>query len=262
MSDRWRVQTSGKPYLAFLQNSFDTMTPSLLFGGFGIVQLEAEFAVHGALPVQSASLDEVHPVFSFHDAFVGNQTLLAVGVTPSGRVAAVSPDGTGPFTSINRVRADGVFIKAAVSHDGGAGATTLVLNDGAESYNATTGLQFAVPATFGRFCAFNGSRALTNCRLSLRRVAAYGFGGSAAEWLFTETEGSVLKATKSGGTGWDIHNLDLTAQFAGAVSGATPWGVVPSTSPENEFAWHLKTPWVKQAPKVTPWRRSKITWPS
>lgn len=262
MSSRWSVRTSGNPYLMFAQNAYDTMVGSTLFGGFGIAQIELEFALHA--PVQAnASNEEQHQLFSFCDVFIPNKTMLAIGITPSGRVYATSPDGTGPSTAINRIRPDGEYHKVVLSHDGGIGDTRLTV-DNDPQIEFVSGAQYAIPATYGRLAIFGGTTGLTKDEVSVRHALAFGTDGinpGTATWDFTETSGGVVKAVKTGGSGWNAHALDLTAQFLGPVSGALPWGNVPTTDPGLDYYWHLRTAWAKKLAKTTSWKRSKVTWP-
>lgn len=262
MSARWSIRSDGSPYLVFGQLDFSGMD---LVGGFqsaeGMTRMEVEFALH-SMPIRFASNEEAHPVWVFRDA-ITLLPLLGVYVTPSGRVVALGPDGTGPVTPISYLRPDGVFHVATAKHNGLTGVTSLVI-DGITITAAATAV-YAAPQ-LGQLMLMNGPSGLTRCQMSVRYARAYGptdIGGiPVAQWNISEGEGRFLTSITQFDGNWDFANLELTGHHFTPSGGGNPWGPVPPGDPGDSFDWRLKTPWTRVARTPTLWRRSRVTWPS
>jgi hypothetical protein len=89
MSRRWSIRSKGKPYFCIRQTDLAYMdAPNV---GDGPLVMSMDLALH-TLPQKNAADDEIHQLFSFGN-FPIDGPILAIGVTPSGRLAAIHRRG-------------------------------------------------------------------------------------------------------------------------------------------------------------------------
>lgn len=263
----------GSPYFAAIQNN----TFNSVGQGGGEFRLSMIVALRG-LPVQLASPDEVHILFSVHEAVPGGSERVAIGVTPNGRV--VGRTGT---------RADLLSPPASLLADGlphriwlqcfAAGASRQVGLDGAVL--AQDAIPGGVDGLFSptglpiRYMAFNGVDGRTRCNCVISHVELVPVNAPIA-WLFNEAQGVLVKdyemygdpaewtdraTLPAGASDWnDGNDFDLTAQWYDPTTMGRPllWGAVPTSPIQTCLSWSKATQYVPGGPNTPAYQRVPV----
>jgi len=257
VSSRYNLRSTGEAYFACAQTRLDYMDASSL--GDGLASMVLEFALH-RLPVKSSSEDEVHQLFSFSEYPFG-QTLAAIGVTPSGRLAVVYASGEVFWTAQGLLVANGKFRRVSYDMDGGTGQVSVTLDGPKVVDEAAATPTFAIPTggSLAKFMLFNGNDGLARCECSIRSAQAYIlFSGSgttkAVDWPIDEGAGQTAAATTSGSSDSPNQDFSLTADWT-LVPPAMPWGASPIGSSLTAFKWVLVSDYRRRNMPVTTYRR-------
>lgn len=257
MSNRRFVSTRGVPYLAFACNvGGSDVVPSL--GFFDVI---LSFRVE-SLPEQSASADEIHPLFAFVQDSAARPDIFAVGITPSGRVAAKVKTGAVWQTGISRVLDATAWHTLEVGYDGASGAFITTFDGNVDNTVIDPFPEYLVPdaGQTSRLMLFNGGDGLTKMAASVSEAKAFFFGAArntTLTWDFARRAGGTIPValtTSDGGTTEFTTSLDLVAE-RWAPPFSSPWGAVPMTSTNGEYTRGLQTDWTRRAKPTTVWTR-------
>jgi len=210
MSRHAVMRSFGAPYFCATQDDLSFMDAASLPVG-GLAESGMEFRVL-TLPPQSASADEIHPLFSFHEAGPSGGIMLEYGITPSGRFKAVNSLGTTISTQVGRIVADGQWHSVRVAYDGGTGDFYFQLDADALVATVDAG-SLLVPSAgrLGRVMLFNGRDGLARTAADIRYAdAGFSPGPALASWDFPNHALSAPASTK---TGLSNQVMDLTPQW-------------------------------------------------
>jgi hypothetical protein len=231
VSESLSVRSLGSPYFAAVQSDLAYMDA---LGGGAEFTLELEFALY-ALPTQSASADELHPLLSYHGAESAGAEILTVGVTPSGRIKVIVPGG-GAYSVAGLLAPDGKFRTLILTYT--TAGTVSVTLDAAVVSLTTTGSPTGSPATgINRFMLFNGRAGLTRCDCAIRR-ALWGDENGSLEWRIAEGFGYAL-AEAHAHPDFLLQNFGLVMQVFTAFY-ASPWGAQEGDV-TAAFRWQVET---------------------
>lgn len=200
---------NGKDPCPYLALTHDPKLPGWYAQGDALVALT--FSVQ-ARPMQFASADEVHYLFSLHEAKSGGQEILSFGVTPNGR-AVVVVKGHGNLQSAEgAIVFDGRVYRADINHHtrpfivadpnpAGPDVTKFSLN-GVGIVSVLRYPSFGFPtdaATPKRFMFFNGiagssriAATIYQCEFSFSSFAALSGNSRAIRWEFSEGHGATV----------------------------------------------------------------------
>lgn len=262
MSAALAIRSYGRPYFGMSQTDLTGMSGSTLFSGFGVAEMYLEFRLDG-FPVRAATADEFHPLWSFHDAIFHTE-LLAIGVTPSGRVAGIVPGGSLIQTQVGRIQPGDGWHAVRLNYDGGASQATLVL-DADNTIVSAIGVGYAT-AVLCALSLFNGGGATTKCACSIRLATVAGTDGvnpGLATYSLRERDESSIAPTLSGGgspDGWTLagasaETLTLTAGWIDPAPVARIWGAMPEDDPSSAFQWDIGTTYTRREIPQTVYHR-------
>lgn len=256
MSKRWGVRSKGKPYFCFRQVDLSYMdVPNI---GDGPLVMSLDLALH-SLPKKNAADDEIHQMFSF-SGFPLGATALAIGVTPSGRLAAIYPSGETFMTATGFMVPNSVYQTIQLSVDlFGNVFVTVDTQDAISEIAVTPTLPLPVGDKLGQVMLFNGSDALTRCECSIREAFVQFYypstgGVKEARYYFGEGFGGSLAATMFGSSDSPNQNFNLEATSS-IVPPSKPWGVPEEVDIGTLFKWELTTKYTRKPQPITTYRR-------
>lgn len=251
MSNHRFVTSLGQPYFAFVADGIGDLST---LPSHGLFSVRLNMRVD-ALPTQSASADELHPVFSFaHD--IGTQPpICEVGVTPSGRLKVLGKSGATWSSRTGLFTGSGVWQEVQVDYTSGTGVFEVTIDGYSEAgtmAGTTPGDLLPAAGHDTRIMLFNGRDALARTRVSVREVLAafLGSGLSILLWSFGERSGDSLTPTLTLAGGIDMPTPAARAQWYESLF-YHPWGVVPTDSPNGAYSWGLETDFTAIARPVT-----------
>ena len=244
MSNHRFVASAGEPYFAFVAP--DMANIDTIPGG-GLLSLGARFRVD-ELPVQKATVDELHPLIAFvHDSTI-QPSIMEVGITPNGRIKATNIFGDVYQTPISTIVDATRWYDLAVRYDYLSTTWTILIDgliaDSASGAGAAPLLPNAGYST--HIIIFNGREGLTRTKASISSAFAsfQGTDENIYTWDFHEKSGGTLTPTKTrlSGSGTFEMTADglATARFYNPVT-SIPWGAPPSGSPAGAYQWGLET---------------------
>lgn len=235
------LRSLGKPHFAFTHQA--ALSTSPISGG--------EYGIGGlfnlsVLPTAKVSSEEVHWLFSFHDAGEGGSELLSVGITPSGRFAFASGGNGTIFSAYGAVPVDGMFhyVRFDLYSNGqrqafldGVGLLDII---GGPSDYPQPGGGTAAPFS-SRFCLFNGrdGGSALDCSVAMFEVSAE---EGSISWPVNEGNGGTISDCGLGD--W---SLDLAATwFDGTPLDSCP--EFPNLPLVSAYTWGRATSWTPRRP--------------
>lgn len=244
-----------------LDPEFSTPTPGTAQHGIAEVKLYATMI--DSLPKKLSSDSECHWLFSFHDRFVGTE-ILSVGVTPTGQLHAVAPDGTTATTAAGVFVPDGTEREIILTWIGFGAIGQLQCTGMAPlTIGAAGPTQYAVPITASSVCLLNGRDAIARHNVLVRRLET--------TWLsltdvpcyvvydFSEGEGDTVGADVTGDPMLSGFDMKLTRRWMQEYS--CPWPDVDySNDPASALTWVRKTDFRRITHNATKFRRRGTTW--
>jgi hypothetical protein len=250
------VATLGQPYFAMVAEGVGDLST---LPQFGLAAVALEFRVD-ALPVQSASADELHPMFAFDHDLQTQAPLLEVGVTPSGRFKALAKSGSTWQTAPSRVSDTSVWHTLEVRYDGASGQWTAVLDGTTDTGTIDGAPQYLVPkAGYNtRLMLFNGRDGLARTGVSIRSAFLTFVGASdTTTLLYTvdrSQDGSLTPTFGGTGPAAIASPCVLSAQWYDPIF-SHPWGVAPTNSTDGAYRYGLTTDWARLPRRSTAWTR-------
>lgn len=263
----------GSPYFSAIQNN----TFNSVGQGGGEFRLSMIVALRG-LPVQLASPDEVHILFSVHEAAPGGSERVAIGVTPNGRIVGRTGTRADLLSSPASILADGLphriwlqCFAAGASRQVGLDGAVLAqdaIPGGVDGLFSPTGLPI-------RYMAFNGVDGRTRCNCVISHVELVPVNAPIA-WLFNEAQGLLVKdyeqygdpaewtdraTLPAGASDWnDGNDFDLTAQWYDPTTMGRPllWGAVPASPIQTCLSWSKATHYVPGGPNTPAYQRVPV----
>lgn len=271
MSDRVSIRSLGVPGAAFMTQPSATgtvMVPSLL--GYGMIDLTVEFSLTGGLPSRNAADDEVHWAASFHDSITKSE-VMSVGITPLGKVAIATADGSLYLSEVAVVKPDGSRTTVTANWDGGIGFGTAYISSVTGSIAIGSGVtpSFAVPQVLGAVALLNGANNLSKQFVSVHQFNAHwlagdGIGILETTWPIDEASGDMIAcATKVlAGDPADLLAVDFNLRRQWMDGYPSPWAVDTTKDPGVASAWVIKTPYTRRTHSATKYRRRRVSWES
>lgn len=233
------------------------------YAGLGVTDGGVEFALHGALPERLSSDDEPHWIFSFHDLYFAKE-LLSIGVTPFGKLAFGTPDGSVTLSEAGVIAPDGVKHSVVFSWLGDSGQAVIdgSIYIGPSSVPTTD----AVPLTVGVVAFLNGSNALSKFRAAVHSAYLYwneSLGNVyKTEWKVTEGSGDVIACTGTSiaGTPTLLPALDFNLYRQWMYEYTQPWPVTFDGDPGSASSWVIRTPYTRRTRAATQYRKRRVSW--
>lgn len=259
MSNFRYVRSLGEPYFAFTAENVGDLST---LPDRGLVGVGIEYRVDRPAQ-QNASADELHPLFSFAHDLQTQPAIFEVGITPSGRLKAVTRYGLTFQTGPSRFADSSRWHTALFDYDESG---DLVVNIDDAPPVGVSGAGGALLPNAGystRLMLFNGRDGLTRAGLSLRRVTLTfaDTAPSAANILYdfhddyTDTIEPDFPDFGSPLFKMPTDCVMRAAYYDPVFS--TPWGNVPSpgTSPDAAYRWGLGTEFTRLAKPTTKFTR-------
>jgi hypothetical protein len=257
------LRSLGKPHFAFALPA-----ATLSYGGGPYYNAYVFFALE-RLPATISSEDEVHWLLSFHEASGQNRELIAIGVTPSGRLAGATRDSGILLSAKYTVPVDGLFHQAQLELEPTLGVRTLYL-DGRCVVSAVgvQGTEEAVaePGTPVRVSLFNGRDGLSvlNAAISRAGIGLGSFVGPedpapddlAVNWPMDEGAGPNLACSTDvpSSVALAFGPVTLSATwFDGSPISACP--DEPAAALTSAYTWAFKPAWTTRPPYSPEYRK-------
>lgn len=271
MSRSRYIRSHGTPGFAAYQDGLAGMVYTNL-PDFGLAALRFTFRLD-AMPTMLASVEEFHPLFSVVDVGVAPaRDLLAIGVTPSGRIRAVNVGGDTLQTSINAIAADGVWHEVETAYDYGISSWYDLTDAGNTIVPGVPGTVVTplLPSFYGRYVLFNGASGLTRCACSIadaRATWSDALGTMSTTWdmltfdsmgrLDVGAAGALKNVWLDGGT----YDGALTLGWLDTSPNANPWGVIDNAlDTRAHWSQGLQTVFTRRARAKTNFHRRRVAW--
>jgi hypothetical protein len=212
-----------------------------------------------AMPVQLADPDEIHYLFSIHEYKTGGRELIALGVTPSGRIAATSLVGTIKSPKAI-VTADG--LPHWITYQAG-GLGNLFFDSVAILQSSSPGIAYfeSPGGEPTRYMLFNGIAGTTRCACTIYEVEIDPEGTQPVRWPMNDRAGlSVHDEEYISGwldrtpepelTDYPGVSYVLAAQWYDPTALGFPllWGSPSTDSPSSCFKWERRPTYVNRDP--------------
>lgn len=263
MSRRYSIISPDEPYFAAVQEDLSFMDAASNAPGIsGFVRLDLEFALH-AQPVQLASADEVHEIFSYHIYGPAGPNIVSIGVTPSGKLVVRGQSGVEVATQAGFLVADGrwYFARADYAASGGASTITLYFGEdtsvpqvGIGTTAGGAGVTGPTGAQLGRITLFNGRDAKSHVHCAIRRAVLEDVEHRWV-WEMGEGDGAFLDDTYVDYTGSQPtqppQQLKLRMQKWNPIFYPLAWGPVPFGLATGRYRWDLNTDYTPRPTPVT-----------
>lgn len=257
------LRSKGRPYFAAFQDTILGMGRAVMPAG-GVVEVGLTFRLR-EMPVQLASIDELHPLVSVAD--FGRDpavNLMALGVTPSGKLVAVNAAGDRIESAVAAVAPSRAWHTASAFYDYGATTWISLQLDSRPLASAVVGAQATpiLPTYYARCLLFNGAGAETQCACDIA-TASIGFGAGldfrTLTWDCETTSDSVACDSDLWPTGAEFDGT-LSLGWYDPSPAAGPYGSVPRTDWNEAFAHGIETQFTRQGRAKTAFRRRRVTW--
>ena len=229
----------------------------------GVVEMRLWFKLLKEMPRRLSDDNEVHWLFSYHDAFIGTE-ILSVGITPLGKVHAVAPDGTTATSAVGVVTPDGHEREIILTWIGFGTAGQIQCTGMAPidlgAYGPTL---YALPSTFANICFFNGNNMLANNNVFIRKAKltflSLADQACVVDWNFTEGGGDRVGAVVSGDP--MLSGFDMTLVRRMVPELAQPWpGVDTAANPATALRWVRMTDYRRITREKTAYSRRSSSW--
>jgi hypothetical protein len=256
------LRALGKPHFAFALPA-----ATLDYGGGPYYNAYIVFALD-RLPTAVADEDEVHWLLSFHETSGQNRELIAIGVTPSGCLAAATRDSGILLSPKYSVPCDGLFHQAQLELEPDRGIRTLYLDGRClVSASGVRGTEQAVPepGTPVRVALFNGRDGLSRLNASVSRagigLASFvapdvpEYDDLAVNWPIDEGAGGNLSCSPDVPVAIEAFGpVTLVATwFDGSPIGACPED--PAAPLSAAYTWAFKPAWTSRPPYSPEYRK-------
>lgn len=264
MSRSRYVRSFGRPYFAAQQLALTGMGRTEL-PAFGVSSLELEFVLN-AMPVQLATGDELHPLLSVVDYGVAPaRDLLAIAVTPSGRIVGVNGSGDIQQTGAAYLRA-GIWYYVVVAYDYGLSQWYSMIVNGTDVIPAGlpgTAAAPLLPTGFAQHVLFNGAAGRTRCECSISQARIFWSGPT--NMLITYDLSADTSPTIAGDQNtWPTGGLfdpTLTLGWRDPSPAPALWGAVPADSePRQAYARGYSTQFTRRTRVATKFWRRRVAW--